>query len=409
MKAGMIKKSKASSRIDRTDIPFEAPMHWAWLRLCDIGRLAGGMTPSKSRAEYWGGSVMWLSPKDIKANEVSDSQLKITEKGLCDTRLELFPAGSLFIVARSGILKRTFPVAINRSPSASNQDLKILVPFLNGIERYLQVMFSGLTEFILKNLVKTGTTVQSLKYSEFESQPFPLPPLPEQHRIVAKVDELMSLCDRLEANRNARESTRDRLTKASYVRLSALHTSDETFRTHTRFTLDALPAFTARVDQIEQLRQTILNLAARGKLVEQDPTDEPAGDLMKRIATARLRRTKVAKIKRNLVLRSVSTNNMPYDLPESWRWAYFGSIADFSAGRTPPRKNTSYWNTGEFPWITIADMVDGATVTLTKETVSDRARTDVFKCEPVASGTMIMSFKLTIGKIARLGIPSLSQ
>ena len=108
------------------------------------------------------------------------AKLKITEKGLSDTRLKLFPAGSLFMVARSGILKRTFPVAINRVPAASNQDLKILVPFLKGQEQYLQIMFRGLTDFILKELVKTGTTVQSLRYSEFEAQPFPIPPLAEQ-------------------------------------------------------------------------------------------------------------------------------------------------------------------------------------------------------------------------------------
>jgi type I restriction enzyme S subunit len=112
------------------------------------------------------------------------------------------------MVARSGILKRIFPVAINRVPAAANQDMKVLVPFLNGQERYLQIMFRGLTDFILRELAKTGTTVQSLKYAKFERQPFPLPPLAEQHRIVAKVDELMALCDRLEVARAERETTR---------------------------------------------------------------------------------------------------------------------------------------------------------------------------------------------------------
>ena len=107
--------------------------------------------------------------------------------------------------------------------------------------------------------------------------PFPLPPLAEQHRIVAKVDELMALCDRLEAARAEREATRDRLTAASLARLNA--PDPDTFRDDARFALDALPALTARPDQIKQLRQTILNLAVRGKLVPQDPNDEPASEL----------------------------------------------------------------------------------------------------------------------------------
>ena len=103
-----------------------------------------------------------------------------------------------------------------------------------------------------------------------------IPPLAEQRRIVAKVEELMALLDRLEAARTTREATRDRLNAASLARLTAPETTPEVFPTHARFALDALPALTTRPDQIKSLRQTILNLALRGKLVEQDPADEPA-------------------------------------------------------------------------------------------------------------------------------------
>jgi type I restriction enzyme S subunit len=126
-----------------------------------------------NRSDFWGGEIVWLSPKDIKADEVSNSELKITAEGLSETRLETYRPGSLFMVARSGILKRIFPVSINRVSAAANQDMKVLVPFLGGQERYLQIMFRGLTDFILREMVKTGTTAQSLKYAEFEQQPFP--------------------------------------------------------------------------------------------------------------------------------------------------------------------------------------------------------------------------------------------
>ncbi len=209
-----IGKSKPSTPIHKDEIPFPLPQNWEWLRLHDIGVLSGGMTPSKNRPDFWNGDVVWLSPKDIKADEIFDSELKITTLGLAETRLQLYRPGSLFIVARSGILKRTFPVSINRITAAANQDMKVLLPFLDGHERYLQIMFLGLTNFILSELVKTGTTVQSLKYAEFARQPFPLPPLAEQHRIVAKVDELMAVCDRLEASLARGEETRGRLVEA---------------------------------------------------------------------------------------------------------------------------------------------------------------------------------------------------
>ena len=215
MKAVQIGKQTRTPSINESDAPFEVPRAWAWLRLQDIGSITGGMTPLRSNAEYWNGNIIWLSPKDIRGDELFDSKQKITLKGLSDTRLQLYQAGCLFMVARSGILKRTFPVAINRVPATSNQDLKVLTPFLEGQERYLQIMFRGLTDYILKNLVKTGTTVQSLNTQNLLPSPFPIPPLLEQQRIVAKVDELMGLCDRLEAALSTFDVAQGQLLKAT--------------------------------------------------------------------------------------------------------------------------------------------------------------------------------------------------
>src|SRR5262249_11754427 len=106
------------------------------------------------------------------------------------------------------------------------------------------------------------------------NQVVPVPPLAEQRRIVAKADALMALCERLEAAPQTREAARDKLTTAPLARLNA--PDPETFQADARLALDTFPALIARVDQIKQLRQTILNLAVRGKLVPQDPTDEPA-------------------------------------------------------------------------------------------------------------------------------------
>jgi type I restriction enzyme S subunit len=159
-------------------------------------------------------------------------------------------------------------------------------------------------------------------------------------------------------------------------------------------------------DAIPRLRRFILDLAVRGKLVEQDQNDEPATELLKKIQAEKTLLVKSGKIKKQPELPEVSVDEQFFESPESWVWTRFGEIADFSAGRTPSRHDSSFWNTGEYPWISIADMKDGETIFKTKETISERAKTQVFSSDPVGAGTIIMSFKLTIGKIARLGVPA---
>ena len=152
---------------------------------------------------------------------------------------------------------------------------------------------------------------------------FPLPPLAEQHRIVAKVDELMALCDRLEAARAEREAIRDRLASASLARLNV--PDPITFRDDARFALDTLPALTTRPDQIKQFRQTILNLAVRGKLVPQDPKDEPAAELLKRIAKERTGPQAIKKARRNGET-EISSLRADTPLPMGWRWTNIDEI-----------------------------------------------------------------------------------
>ena len=156
--------------------------------------------------------------------------------------------------------------------------------------------------------------------------PFPLPPLAEQHRIVAKVDELMALCDRLEAAQAGRETTRDRLATASLTRLDAPDPDPAVFQNHVAFALDSLSPLTTRPDQIKALRQTILNLAVRGKLVRQDPNDEPASELLKRIAAEKIGLIKTREIRKKEALPSIERADEPFSIPPSWVWSYLGNL-----------------------------------------------------------------------------------
>jgi type I restriction enzyme S subunit len=228
---------------------------------------------------------------------------------------------------------------------------------------------------------------------------FPLPPLAEQHRIVAKVDELMALCDRLGEARKTREETRDKLTAATLARLTAPEATaaSETdgtnapsdaapnqaepdnagtgslsgtataqpsdFPTHARFAIETLPALTSRPDQIKSLRQSILNLAVRGKLVEQDAADEPVAGLVKKIATEWTEQVAERKIRGAKRPKKPSEASEGYCLPKSWELRALGELAivtdpnpshrypDYSGGTVPILSTREFsgadnWNPG---------------------------------------------------------------
>jgi type I restriction enzyme, S subunit len=182
-----------------------------------------------------------------------------------------------------------------------------------------------------------GIAMIHMTKEKMELLQVPLPPIAEQHRIVAKVDELMAWCDRLEATRASREPTRDQLAAASLARLNA--PAPETFQNDVRFALDALPALTTRSDQIKQLRQTILNLAVRGKLVPQDPNDEPASVPVKRIAKAKAERKKKTGDARIKIEPDPMPGDLDMPLPRGWAAQSFENLFLFIdyRGNTPPK------------------------------------------------------------------------
>lgn len=198
---------------------------------------------------------------------------------------------------------------------------------------------------------------------------FPLPPLAEQRRIVAKVDELMALCDQLEQARAGREAVRDRLTTASLARLTAPETDAQalpaevgtalasgnatntsTFQSHARFALQSLPTLTTRPDQIKTLRQTILNLAVRGKLVDQDPTDEPAAELLKRIAQEKAKGKKSAA-----ELPKAESPEALGKIPSSWKVVPLIGIGSWAIGSGFP-KNEQGIGDGPYFFLKVSDM-----------------------------------------------------
>ena len=174
------------------------PQNWRSYKLKELGKITGGGTPSMNNSNYWNGDIVWISPKDFIKRELNDSELKITKMALENSSAKLIPQNSILIVGRSGILKRKIPIAINTVDCAVNQDIKVIIPHVKEMTNYLVLLLEGNEKELLSNYVKTGATVQSLKYDEFENFEVMVPPLKEQIRIVKKVDELMKIYNKLE-------------------------------------------------------------------------------------------------------------------------------------------------------------------------------------------------------------------
>ncbi len=184
-------------------------------------------------------------------------------------------------------------------------------------------MLRGLTGFILSTLVKTGMTVQSLKYDEFAIQFFPLPPLAEQKRIVAKVDELMALCDQLEAQQKERETRKSVLVRASLARFAEAPTpANLGFLFHKSY--DIPPA---------ELRKSILMLAVQGKLLPQDPEDEPADAMLERLGREM---TPEQRHRQAAPLSPLPAEAIQYEVPYNWTWARFRDVAIIASNLVKP-------------------------------------------------------------------------
>ncbi len=308
---------------------FPLPAQWVWCHLSDVGAVIGGGTPPSGDPDNFtagGSGIAWLTPADLgKHSElyVSHGSRDLTQKGLRSSSATLIPKGSVLFTSRAPIGY----TAIAANEVSTNQGFKSVVPFIPECNLYIAVYFRAFGKWIDDKA--SGTTFREVSGKIVASLPFPLPPLAEQHRIVAKVNGLMALCDRLEVVQAERENRRNRLVAASLQRLNQPAGEASAFHEHARFHLCHLPRLTTRAEHIQQLRQTILNLAVRGRLVPQSVNDEPASELLKRIRAEQDELIKARVLKRDSDDLQLSEEDLPYDLPPNWQWTALRNIITF--------------------------------------------------------------------------------
>ncbi|MFW5781319.1 MAG: restriction endonuclease subunit S [Bacteroidota bacterium] len=241
------------------------PEGWKWVKLEDVGIWKGGGTPSKRKKEFWdNGDVLWVSPKDMKTKVITDTINRITEKSIENSSAKWIEKGAILIVVRSGIIRRTLPVAIAGKRLTVNQDMQTIHPCNDFVSAFVYWFLMAFERDIRQNCAKDGTTVDNINVPVFKKYNIGKPSLEEQHQIAQEIESRLSVCDKVEQN------------------------------------------ITEGLEKSEALRQSILKKAFEGKLLSQAEIEkckqeadyEPASVLLEKIKKSRRDETIIAKKKK---------------------------------------------------------------------------------------------------------------
>lgn len=235
------KKYPKPNEVNNSSLP-DLPQKWKWVTYNQVGLWIGGGTPSKRNLSFWNdGQIPWVSPKDMKSWNIETSLQKITQEAINLSSAKLISKGAILFVVRSGILRRTLPVALSNVDVTVNQDLRALSPVTSIDKDYLLTTAKAFGESIRQFCAKDGTTVESIEVPLLQEYPIPLPSLLEQKAIVKEVEKHLSIAEEVEAT------------------------------------------IEVELKKSKSLKQSILKKAFSGKLVPQNLNDEPASSLIEKI------------------------------------------------------------------------------------------------------------------------------
>ena len=351
------------------EIPFEIPEGWEWIRF-------GHITFNRDSERI-----------PLSVSERNGLQ-KIYDyygaSGVIDKVDKYLFEGDLLLIGEDGanLINRSTPIAYIASGKYWVNNHAHVIDCRNLIEiQYLELFINAIS---LVPYV-TGTAQPKMNQEKMNSILIAVAPLAEQLRIIEKVKSILPLIEKYH-------------------------------RANTK--LDLLNHMVP-----ELLRKSILNEAIQGRLVPQNPDEEPSEKLLERINAEKQRLVKEGKLKAKETICSVIfkgddnkyyeqigsnvqdiSEEIPFEIPDSWMWCRFGNIVKMHIGKTPPRGESKYWADGTYPWVAISDMNNSGHIKNTKEKISLEAATSLMGNNISHIGDLLMSFKLTVGKTAILDI-----
>lgn len=343
IKQKKIRNSKVNS-IDKSQFHVDIPDNW---EVCNLGSISKKLTDGSHNPPANNGSGFpMLSSQNINDNKIDfeNPSRFVDQSG--------FEIENARTDIKTGDVLLTIVGTIGRSAVVPQEAPKFV------LQRSVAVIQTGINPYYLSLYFHSplcinyflehgkGTAQKGIYLNKLSDLPLALPPLEEQQRIVAKVEELMQLCDQLEQQQSLSTEAHDQLVDTLLNVLTNSSDVDEFQQNWQRISENFDLLFTTEYS-IEQLKQTILQLAVMGKLVKQDPADEPASELLEQIAEEKAKLVKEGKIKRSKLLPEISAEEKQYEIPHNWVWARLDSLTSkIGAGSTPKGGKEVYVDSG---------------------------------------------------------------
>ncbi|GAB4591049.1 restriction endonuclease subunit S [Edwardsiella tarda] len=326
VKEKKIKKSKALPEISEEEKPFELPEGWIWARLNDLGDWGAGATPTRSNSDFYGGNIPWFKSGELTSDYIFKSEESVTELALSKSSLRYNDVGDVLVAMYGATIGKT---AILGVKATTNQAVCACTPFDGFSNLYLLQLLKAYRPRLIG--MGAGGAQPNISKDKIIATIVALPPFNEQKRIVSKIDDLMTLCDQLEQRSESQLAAHQTLVETLLATLTDSADSDELAQNWARLSTHFDTLFTTEAS-IDALKQTILQLAVMGKLVPQDPSDEPASALLARIAAEKALLVKEKKIKKEKPLPAISEDEKPFELPKGWECARLGAYSHVFAG-----------------------------------------------------------------------------
>ena len=284
-----IKKEKPLPDIIDDEIPFDVPESWKWVKVGNVGSWSSGATPSRTNPAYYGGSIPWLKTGDLNDGFIQEVPEYITDLALEKTSLRLNPIGSVLMAMYGATIGK---LGILEIPVTTNQACCACIPYAGMNNKYLFYYLMSMRQSYIG--MAEGGAQPNISKEKIVNSLIPLPPAEEQRRIVAKIEELLPYVDRY---------------AAAYEKLEQ---------------------FNAKFP--EDMKKSILQYAIQGKLVEQRLEEGTGEELYQQIQTEKQRLIKEGKIKKEKPLPEIAEDEIPFDIPESWKWCRLSDIINVRDG-----------------------------------------------------------------------------
>lgn len=363
VKEGKIKKPKALPEISEEEQYFELPTTWGWVRLNDIADYNGrpNIEPDNIKGDVW-----LLDLEDIEKDTSQLLYRAFYAERESKSNKSTFKCGDVLYGKLRPYLNK---VIIADLDGVCTTEIVPIVPGDGLHPAYLKYLLKSPAFQRYVNSLMYGVKMPRLGTEDAIKSVHPLPPLAEQHRIVAKVDELMALCDQLELRSESQLAAHQTLVETLLTTLTNSADADELAQSWARLSTHFDTLFTTEAS-IDALKQTILQLAVMGKLVPQDPSDEPASALLERIAAEKAQLVKEKKIKKEKPLPAISEDEKPFELPLGWVWSRISESSLFCEYGSS-EKTVSELSDG-VPVLKMGDIQDGKVILGSHQVVSPK-------------------------------------